>query len=211
MLEALEFGHLEVSDDGNRILITAYAGPTGKTEYGSIYVPLVKMVEEYHFPQLSGIWEYLEMCNEPLKLYEQLRAVVKEAVRKNLKDAPSITCFQKWKETSDFEWTLEKAVYDFLKSNLHRIHEWDWKHDFEKSFESFYESTSLVVQFNTFVIYRESAHQHSTTPETSAFPVKVLVYSILDSLINDDEQIKSLSVELKNIHEECSRKRGPYK
>ncbi|GAB6136576.1 hypothetical protein JCM16307_21250 [Thermococcus prieurii] len=107
---------------------------------------------------------------------------MKRIIADALRDSPIRQGFQTCTLDIDFELALEKAVYDFLRSNLHRLDKWDWRRDFKGSFRANSSSGNLEIQFNQYIIYKERVLGNSTA-ENRVMQVRTLVYSILAHMV----------------------------
>ncbi|NPA47063.1 MAG: hypothetical protein GXO14_00270 [Thermococci archaeon] len=171
--------------------------------------PLFGNVKTYHFPELSVLDEYLDLCRKLNDTKELLKPLVKEKISNALKTFPNSNKFQPCTVDHSFELAIEKAIYSFLSSNLHRLNTWDWQRDFEGSFEANISSGYLEVKFNTFNIYKESAPK-GTSAENWAGPVNVLLSSIIKSLVNSNS-VKQIAEDLAKLEQQRSKKRNELK
>jgi len=166
----------------------------------SVDIPLTffENVKRYHFPKLCILDEYLSVQRKlqdvKREIDERLKFLLKRIIADALKDSPIRQGFQTCPLDIDFELALEKAVYDFLRSNLHRLDKWDWRRDFKSSFRVNSSSGPLEIQFNQYIIYKELVLGNSTV-ENRVMQVRNLVYSILAHMV-ENGTIKSLAMSL---------------
>lgn len=203
LLDALDSGNITCIE--NQLLVTTYS-IHGKSSVCNIPCSFLKKVETYHFPELSVLDDYLNLRQKLDGIKERLKPIVRETISNVLRAVSQRQGFQSCTIDSNFGLAVEKAVYEFLSSNLHRLDEWDWQRDFKGSFRASLSSKILEIQFNQYTIYKEHAPP-GTTPENWALPVEVLLSSIIEQLINS-ESVRNLANELTELEQRCSEKQN---